>query len=89
MRKKVHDFATDYTAAWCSQQPIRVAEHFAENGSLKINDGAPSVESFVFWNNAMVGARLPPVGAYQLLVSTTSSWALMNLWCCPPAARGW
>jgi hypothetical protein len=43
MRQKVHDFATDYTAAWCSQQPIRVAEHFAENGSLKINDGAPSV----------------------------------------------
>jgi len=43
MRKKVHDFATDYTAAWCSQQPIRVAEHFAENGSLKINDGAASV----------------------------------------------
>jgi len=43
MRQKVHEFATDYTAAWCSQQPIRVAEHFAENGSLKINDGAPSV----------------------------------------------
>jgi uncharacterized protein (TIGR02246 family) len=43
MRKKITKFATDYTAAWCSQQPARVAEHFAENGSLKINDGAPSV----------------------------------------------
>jgi uncharacterized protein (TIGR02246 family) len=41
--QKVRKFATDYTAAWCSQQPARVAEHFAENGSLKINDGAPSV----------------------------------------------
>ena len=43
MSRKVREFATDYTAAWCSQQPARVAEHFAENGSLKINDAAPSV----------------------------------------------
>lgn len=43
MSRKVREFATDYTAAWCSQQPARVAEHFADNGSLKINDGAPSV----------------------------------------------
>ena len=52
MRQKVHDFATDYTAAWCSQQPIRVAEHFAENGSLKINDGAPSVGRVAIKNAA-------------------------------------
>ena len=37
------DFATRYTAAWCSQDPASVAAFFAENGSLKINDGAPSV----------------------------------------------
>jgi len=37
------DFVTRYTAAWCSQDPARVANFFAENGSLKINDGAPSV----------------------------------------------
>ena len=37
------DFATRYTAAWCSHDPHRVAAFFAENGSLKINDGAPSV----------------------------------------------
>jgi ketosteroid isomerase-like protein len=36
-------FATRYTAAWCSQDPERVATFFAENGSLKINDGVPSV----------------------------------------------
>ncbi len=36
-------FATRYTAAWCSQDPASVAAFFAENGSLKINDGAPSV----------------------------------------------
>jgi len=37
------EFATRYTAAWCSQDPARVAAFFAENGALKINDGEPSV----------------------------------------------
>ena len=37
------DFATRYTAAWCSQNPARVASFFAENGSLTINGGTPSV----------------------------------------------
>lgn len=36
-------FAIRYTAAWCSQDPASVAAFFADNGSLKINDGAPSV----------------------------------------------
>ena len=36
-------FAVRYTAAWCSQDPASVAAFFAENGSLKINDGEPSV----------------------------------------------
>lgn len=35
--------ATSYTAAWCSQDPASVAAHFAEDGSLTINDGAPAV----------------------------------------------
>ena len=37
------DFAIRYTAAWCSQNATRVASFFAANGSLKINDGAPSI----------------------------------------------
>jgi hypothetical protein len=37
------DFATRYTAAWCSQQAASVASDFAEQGSLKINAGAPAV----------------------------------------------
>ena len=37
------DFATRYTAAWCSQNPASVAAFFEEGGSLKINDGVPSV----------------------------------------------
>jgi hypothetical protein len=40
---KLRDFGTRYTAAWCSQDPSRVAGFFAEQGSLKINAGAPSV----------------------------------------------
>lgn len=37
------EFAIRYTAAWCSQNPASVAAFFTENGSLRINDGAPSI----------------------------------------------
>jgi steroid delta-isomerase-like uncharacterized protein len=40
---KLREFATRYTAAWCSQNAASVASFFAENGSLKINEGAPSI----------------------------------------------
>ena len=40
---ELREFATKYTAAWCSQNAASVAAFFAEGGSLKINDGAPSV----------------------------------------------
>jgi SnoaL-like polyketide cyclase len=40
---RLKGFATRYTAAWCSQNAASVAAFFEENGSLKINDGAPSV----------------------------------------------
>jgi uncharacterized protein (TIGR02246 family) len=36
-------FATNYTAAWCSQDAARVASFFAEKGSLTINEGTLSV----------------------------------------------
>jgi uncharacterized protein (TIGR02246 family) len=37
------DFAIRYTAAWCSQDPARVASFFAPDGSLRVNDAAPAV----------------------------------------------
>ncbi len=37
------DFARRYTEAWCSQDPARVAGHYAPEGSLTINGGMPSV----------------------------------------------
>src|ERR1051325_978927 len=39
----LREFAERYTAAWCSQNPAEVAEHFSPCGSLSINGGAPSV----------------------------------------------
>ncbi|HYU79280.1 MAG TPA: nuclear transport factor 2 family protein [Vicinamibacterales bacterium] len=40
---QLREFATRYTAAWCSQNAASVASFFAEGASLKINDGVPSV----------------------------------------------
>ncbi len=37
------DFATRYAAAWSSQNPDSLAAFYAENGSLTVNAGAPSV----------------------------------------------
>jgi len=37
------DLATRYTAAWGSQDAARVASFFSGGGSLRINDGNPSV----------------------------------------------
>ena len=40
---ELKEFGTKYTAAWCSQNAASVAAFFAESGSLRVNDGAPSV----------------------------------------------
>lgn len=37
------DFAARYTAAWCSQDPAKVAAFFEPAGSLTINAGRPAV----------------------------------------------
>ena len=40
---KLTEFATRYAKAWCSQNPEKVAAFYAENGSLSVNDGPPTV----------------------------------------------
>lgn len=40
---KLNDFATRYTAAWCSRNAASVASRFADQGSLKVNDGSAAV----------------------------------------------
>ena len=37
------EFATRYAAAWSGQDPIALASFYAENGTLRVNDGEPSV----------------------------------------------
>ena len=37
------EFARSYAEAWSSQEPARVAAHFAENGVLQINRNEPAV----------------------------------------------
>jgi predicted ester cyclase len=39
----LREFAARYTAAWCSQDPARVAAFYSPNGSLSVNGGAPAV----------------------------------------------
>jgi len=43
VQTEMKQFAKQYTAAWCSQDPARVAAFFAESGSLTINGGTPYV----------------------------------------------
>ena len=40
---RLQDFATRYTAAWCSQNPESVAEFFSPTGSLSVNHGSPAL----------------------------------------------
>lgn len=40
---ELREFASRYTAAWCSQDAASVAAFFAQGGSLTINGGTPSV----------------------------------------------
>ena len=43
MNESLTDFATRYAAAWSSQNPVSLAAFYADNGSLSVNDGTPSV----------------------------------------------
>lgn len=39
----LREFARQYTAAWCSKDPERVANFFSPKGSLSVNSGPPAV----------------------------------------------
>lgn len=48
----VDALARNYTAAWCSHDPARVAAHYGEGGAIAINGGEPTpiqevAESFI------------------------------------------
>ena len=42
-REQLEDLATRYAAAWSGGDPDALAAFYAEGGSLKVNDGEPSV----------------------------------------------
>lgn len=51
-RQQIEQLARDYTEAWCSRDPTRVAAHYAPGGTITINGGEPApirgvAESFV------------------------------------------
>ena len=50
--KSLHEFATHYTEAWCSQHATSVASFFEEQGSLKINDSIPAIGRAAITNAA-------------------------------------
>src|SRR5438552_8297213 len=39
---RVRDFAQSYTEAWCTHDPARVADHYAQGGTIAINGGEPA-----------------------------------------------
>ncbi len=68
----LQEFAVRYTAAWCSQQAASVAAHFAEQGSLTINAGAPAVgrEAITASAQAFMTAFPDMIVAMDSLVAT-------------------
>ncbi len=46
------DFGNEYANAWSSQKPERVAEFFASDASLQVNDGEPAVGTEAITNVA-------------------------------------
>ncbi len=51
-RQQIQQLAREYTEAWCSRDPRRVAAHYATDGPTAINGGEPApievvAESFV------------------------------------------
>jgi nuclear transport factor 2 (NTF2) superfamily protein len=51
-RRQIEQLAREYTAAWCSRDPSRVAAHYSPGGTIAVNGGDPApvagvAESFV------------------------------------------
>jgi nuclear transport factor 2 (NTF2) superfamily protein len=40
--EQIEDIARNYTEAWCSRDPARVASHYVPGGTIAINGGEPA-----------------------------------------------
>ena len=61
-RRQIEQLARDYTEAWCSRDPARVASHYAPGGTIAVNGGEPApiadvAQSFV--------AAFPDIEVFQ------------------------
>lgn len=41
-RRQIEQLARDYTEAWCSRDPARVASYYTPGGTIAINGGEPA-----------------------------------------------
>jgi ketosteroid isomerase-like protein len=41
-RRQIEQLARDYTEAWCSRDPARVASYYEPSGTIAINGGEPA-----------------------------------------------
>ncbi len=51
-QNNLKDFGNEYANAWSSQKPERVADFFASDASLQVNDGEPAVGTEAITNVA-------------------------------------
>ena len=58
---ELNEFAVSYATAWSSQDPERLASHYAENGFLQINDGDPILKSLGRYDEAEYQRQLDTV----------------------------
>jgi hypothetical protein len=73
VEQDVNEFAKGYAQAWCSQKPDLVASFYAEDGSLTINNGTPSVGRIAITQSAKAFMDAFPddmIVAFDKLVKT-------------------
>ena len=79
---QLRDFARRYTDAWCSQDPAKVAEHYAPEGSLTINAGQPAegratITEVVRSFRTLVGTNSGPGGTGRSVrISGFEEWTI-------------
>jgi nuclear transport factor 2 (NTF2) superfamily protein len=61
-RRQIEQLARDYTEAWCSRDPARVASHYAPGGTIAINGGEPAAIAEVA---AAFIAAFPDIEVFQ------------------------
>ena len=74
-QSELTDFATRYAAAWSSQNPEELASLYAENGSLRVNEGDPSVGREAIADKARLPAKLITATAKDVVAQFDDAWS--------------